>query len=80
MLTYYADQDQDGYGDEASAVLDCTQPAGYVAQGGDCNDSRQDLDGDGVFDGSAINPGATEVYYDGVDSNCDGMSDYDQDD
>ena len=79
LITYYADQDQDGFGDDNSAVTDCTQPAGYVEIGGDCNDSRQDLDGDGVFDGAGINPDAVEVYYDGVDADCDGMSDFDQD-
>jgi hypothetical protein len=26
-----------------------------------------------------INPGVTETWYDGVDSNCDGLNDYDQD-
>jgi hypothetical protein len=26
-----------------------------------------------------INPGATEVWYDGSDGNCDGLNDYDQD-
>lgn len=36
--------------------------------GDDCND-----------DDPAVNPAATEVYYDGVDSNCDGASDYDAD-
>ncbi len=79
LLTYYADQDQDGYGDDNSTVLDCAQPAGYVLDGGDCNDSRQDLDGDGVFDGAVVNPGMSEIYYDGIDADCDGMSDYDQD-
>ena len=34
----------------------------------DCNDGN-----------AAIHPSATEVYYDGVDQNCDGASDYDQD-
>jgi hypothetical protein len=36
--------------------------------GGDCNDTD-----------AAINPDAEDVYYDGVDSNCDGASDYDAD-
>ena len=46
-----------------------------------------DLDGDGVTaaDGdcddadASIHPGATEVWYDDLDQNCDGASDFDQD-
>jgi uncharacterized protein YjiK len=44
---------------------------GYIstAHGGDdCDDDNPD-----------INPGAAEVYYDGVDADCDGASDYDAD-
>jgi hypothetical protein len=38
------------------------------AGGTDCDDSNPD-----------INPGADEIWYDGVDQDCDGASDYDQD-
>ena len=39
-ITYYADQDQDGYGDD-NAGTRRSQPAGYVTDGGDCNDSSR---------------------------------------
>ncbi len=41
---------------------------GYGLAGGDCDD------GD-----AATNPGASEVWYDGHDQNCDRLDDYDQD-
>ncbi|NJB87479.1 hypothetical protein GGR26_003259 [Lewinella marina] len=37
--TFYADVDQDGYGDAAATLTACTAPAGYVALPGDCDDS-----------------------------------------
>ena len=59
---WYADADGDGYGDDASTVLACDEPAGTSALGGDCDD------GD-----SAYNPGALEVdCTDPNDYNCDG--------
>ena len=41
---------------------------GYLACYADCND----------YD-ATVNNGATETWYDGVDQDCDGLSDYDQD-
>ena len=59
--TWYRDADSDNFGDDSDTQLSCTQPAGYVAVGGDCND------GD-----AGINPGASEIPNDGIDQNCDG--------
>lgn len=62
--------------------------AAYEAKGGepwpatmpdelDCHD----LPIEGFQEGfeTTVNPGAAEVWYDGVDGNCDGLDDYDQD-
>ena len=58
--SYYADADEDGYGDFDNAVTACSPPAGYILQGGDCDDTNPN-----------INPDAIEVCGD-VDLNCDG--------
>jgi hypothetical protein len=36
VLTWYADTDGDGYGDDLDTLEQCDAPAGYVAVGGDC--------------------------------------------
>ncbi|MFM7199600.1 MAG: MopE-related protein [Myxococcota bacterium] len=61
--TWYLDQDGDTYGNDGLSVVSCTQPEGYTAQGGDCNDQDP-----------AINPAAQEIC-DGIDNNCDGSRD-----
>ncbi len=63
-VTYYADADGDGYGNAAVSVIDCVQPLSYVTNSTDCNDSV-----------AAVNPGQTEILYNGVDDNCDGQLD-----
>ena len=65
---WYADLDGDGFGDAASAVRACTAPAGSLADASDCDD-----------DDAASFPGAAEVWYDGVDQDCNGAGDGDQD-
>ena len=65
---WYADSDSDGYGDPNSTTTSCAQPPGHVSDDTDCDD------GD-----SSVNPDATETWYDGLDQNCDGASDYDAD-
>lgn len=57
----------------------CLEPfqvcAGIVDVDGDTFTTLSDCD-DG---NAAINPGAQEIWYDGVDQNCDGADDFDQD-
>jgi len=64
---HFTDADGDGYGVDAEASFHCALPAGFSDAGGDCDDT----------DG-AVNPAATEVWYDDVDQDCDGNDD-DQD-
>jgi hypothetical protein len=63
--TYYADADGDGYGDSATTIEACTTPTGYVWNEDDCDDSS-----------ATTNPASYEVC-DGVDNNCDGVTDED---
>ena len=63
VATWYADTDGDTYGNATSTAPDCDQPAGYVADATDCNDTA-----------GTIHPGATELC-DGIDQDCDGVVD-----
>ena len=61
-VAVYSDADGDGYGDDATATLECVVPEGAVTVGGDCNDADV-----------AYNPDATEDdCADPNDYNCDG--------
>ena len=62
--TWYLDADGDGYGVDTTTTAACTQPSGYAAVDGDCDES----------DGS-VNPGAEEVCGDNDDDDCDGLDD-----
>jgi hypothetical protein len=62
-LPFYADIDGDGYGDVADSVVLCEAPEGYVASDADCDDAD-----------AAISPAATELC-DGIDNDCDGITD-----
>ncbi len=63
--TWYADVDNDAFGDASTALADCTAPAGYIADATDCDDTN-----------AAVYPGADEVCND-VDDNCDALVDND---
>ena len=53
---------------------------GYFLNGAepDCWDAVEGPEGSGLS-GEDIHPGVDETFYDGVDANCDGQDDYDQD-
>lgn len=63
--TWYADVDEDGYGSELDWVAACDQPSGYIATGGDCDDTL-----------SRVQPGADE-YCNDADDDCDDEIDED---
>lgn len=60
VLTFFADADNDGFGNAEVTKEACSAPSGYVENSGDCDDSKGN-----------INPDGTEVCGDGVDNNCD---------
>jgi len=65
-VTWYADNDGDGYGDPGVTTTGCEPPSGHVADSSDCDDSD-----------ATINPAVTEVC-NSLDDDCDG--DIDDDD
>jgi hypothetical protein len=66
--TFYADTDGDGFGDSSSTTTACDIPSGYAEDDTDCDD------GD-----SGIHPEATEICGSGVDEDCTGTADDDDD-
>jgi hypothetical protein len=55
QITFYADQDGDGFGDNNNVTFACSQPLGYVENFFDCDDNAilyMDTDGDGY--GSSV--------------------------
>ncbi|MBK7935668.1 MAG: T9SS type A sorting domain-containing protein [Lewinellaceae bacterium] len=65
IFTFYADGDEDGYGDGDASLDTCLNqlPAGFVTNELDCDDTNE-----------LINPNAWEIP-DGIDNNCNGMVD-----
>jgi len=69
QTTYWGDYDVDGYGDPQIPLVSCYVPGPpFVSNDDDCNDMDYQ-----------IKPYGREIWYNGIDENCDGLSDYDQD-
>ncbi len=62
--TFYADADNDSFGNSAYPTEACTLPTGYADNADDCDDTND-----------AVNPDATEDCGNGIDDNCDGKTD-----
>ncbi len=58
---WYADIDEDGYGDATVVLSRCDEPAGYVALASDCDDAD-----------ATISPSAMETCATAADDDCDG--------
>lgn len=61
--TWYQDADGDGFGNVNVLTQSATQPAGFVADNSDCNDTNAN-----------VRPGAAEVCGNDIDENCDGLA------
>ncbi|CAM3448373.1 hypothetical protein FLLO111716_11120 [Flavobacterium longum] len=67
-FAFYADADNDGFGAGAPqtlcAVNASTPPSGYSVNNTDCDDTK-----------NTVYPGATEIGYNLIDDDCDGLTD-----
>jgi len=63
VVTYYLDNDNDGFGDDNNSIDACMMPDGYVEVDGDCDDNNPD-----------VHPGAAELC-NNIDDNCNGTID-----
>ncbi len=58
---WYADADEDGYGDPDDVEIACEAPEMFVADDQDCDDTD-----------NGVSPAATEICENGIDENCSG--------
>ena len=79
LTTFYADTDQDGYGDPVVSQDVCSQPSGFVTNGDDCNDNEplawtnasEQCDGVDNDCDNSIDEGVLNTYF--SDSDQDGF-------
>ena len=75
-LTFYADSDGDGFGDLDSTTEACTQPTGYVASYGDCDDTDATLNPDSLWYPDSDYDGFGDSDKEAVYSGCEQPSGY----
>lgn len=63
-VVYYADADNDGYGNSMNDSISCFSLLGYVTNNTDCNDAL-----------SSVNSNAAEVCVNSIDDNCNNIID-----
>lgn len=63
QIAFYADADNDGFGNALSSILACSPPLGYVINATDCNDNNAN-----------IRPGVVEIC-NNIDDNCNTLID-----
>jgi hypothetical protein len=61
---FYADADNDGYGNPDAVNHQCYLPENHSENNTDCDDSLEE-----------VNPGEEEICFDGLDNNCSGSPD-----
>ncbi len=61
LLTWYADNDGDGFGNSGNALEACDQPQGFVSNANDCNDAE-----------ALAYTGAVDLCDNGIDEDCSG--------
>ncbi len=84
-ITWYADTDEDGYGNETVSQEACEQPEGYVVNADDCDDSNNaitvqqqwyaDNDGDGFGDANyGTYFGCYQLGFSSIDNDCNNQN------
>lgn len=66
QANFYEDADGDGYGASGPRQAACSAPPGYAESNDDCDDIHAE-----------VNPGATEDCDNGLDDDCNGISEMD---
>ena len=61
LKTWCKDKDGDSFGTSLESIESCEQPDGYVEDCSDCDDTRSDVNPDGI-----------EIAEDGIDQDCSG--------